>query len=457
MDAEPAAVYSQGVSRSTGRSPTAGLILGLLITVAAVVVYSWYTTRQISGLRKLQSEFAERNRKDSLQLLRIQNDLNSLGLAMRDMLDTGEPHPLSAWSSQFERIRADLDDALRLEAQLAAAQRTPEQRQYLSASVSQFWAASDRTFSLARDGNEKAARDAVRQSLQPLQAALNNTVSRLLVANNESEEHASAEVLHIYDRVEHQVYVLLAATIAAILITGIYLIYSNRRLFAQLADLSAQRSELAQKLIATQESTLRHISRELHDEFGQVLTAIGALLARAEARLKDDPAAREDLREVRDIAQSTLENIRSLSQSLHPVMLDETGLESTVDWYIPTVEKQTGISISYEKSGKPFPIDGSAGIHIYRILQEALNNVVRHSGARQAWVRLRFLPDTAELEVEDHGAGFAAQVSKPGIGLVAMRERAELLGAQIAISAPAQGGTLVVLKVPRARLESDAG
>ncbi|HTR23984.1 MAG TPA: histidine kinase [Terriglobales bacterium] len=455
LDAARSAVYSQAVLRSTVRSPTLGLILGLFITVTAVVVYSWYTSAQISRLRKLQSEFAERNRKDSLQLLRIQNDLNSLGLAMRDMLAAGETHSISAWSSQFERIRADLSDALRLEAQLAAAERTPEQRQYLSNSIAQFWDAANRTFSLARDGNEQGARDQVRLSLQPLQAALNNAVSRLLVANNESEERASAQVLQIYDRVQRQVYLFLAATLAAILVTGLYLIRSNRRLFAQLTNLSSQRSELAQKLIATQESTLRHISRELHDEFGQVLTAIGALLARAENRLKDDATTREELREVRDIAQNSLENIRSLSQSLHPVMLDETGLESTVDWYIPMMEKQTGITISYEKSGASFPIDAGAAIHLYRILQEALNNIVRHSGARQAWVRLRFLSDAAELEVEDHGRGFAAQTPKPGIGLVAMRERAQLLDAVIEISRPAQGGTLVLLRVPRGKLESD--
>ena len=84
------------------RSPTAGLFLGLLITLAAVVAYSWYTTRQISGLRALQNNLADRNRKDSLQLLRIQNDLNSLGLAMRDMLDNDEPYPITAWSAQFQ-------------------------------------------------------------------------------------------------------------------------------------------------------------------------------------------------------------------------------------------------------------------------------------------------------------------------------------------------------------------
>jgi two-component system sensor histidine kinase UhpB len=227
-------------------------------------------------------------------------------------------------------------------------------------------------------------------------------------------------------------------------------------LFERLASLSSQRSELARQLIATQESTLRHISRELHDEFGQTLTAVGALLSRAEKQMPDGSPVREELREVRDIAQHTLENVRSLSQSLHPVMLDETGLESTVDWYLPMMERQTGVTVHYEKSGSSFPIDGSAGIHIYRILQEALNNVVRHSGSREAWVRLRFLAAQVELEVEDHGSGFETQKSKPGIGLVAMRERAQLLDAAIEISQLPQRGTLMRLIVPRHKLDPDA-
>jgi signal transduction histidine kinase len=449
------AVYPPDVQRSTARSPTFGLVLGLLITVGAVVAYAWYTTSQISGLRKLQNEFADRNRKDSLQLLRIQNDLNSLGLAMRDMLESNETHPLTAWSAQFERIHADLDDALLLEAQLAVAVRTPEQRQYLANSFAQFWDAANDGFSLARSGGANAARDQVRLALQPRQASLTNAVARLLVENYESEERASAQVLQIYDRVQRQVYLFLAATLAAILATGLYLIYSNRRLFEKLASLSRQRSELARQLIATQESTLRHISRELHDEFGQTLTAVGALLSRAEKQTPEGSAVRNELHEVRDIAQQTLENVRSLSQSLHPVMLDETGLESTVDWYLPMMERQTGITVHYEKSGATFPIDGGAGIHIYRILQEALNNVVRHSGAREAWVRLRFLAAELDLEIEDHGAGFETQKSKPGIGLVAMRERAQLLGAAIDISQLPEHGTLVRLRVPRNKLDSD--
>jgi signal transduction histidine kinase len=247
--------------------------------------------------------------------------------------------------------------------------------------------------------------------------------------------------------------VFLAATLGAILLTGFSMIRWNRRLFARMAELSERRSELAQKLIATQESTLRYISRELHDEFGQILTAMGAMLGRAGAHAPEGSPLRTDLQEVRQIAQDTLDRVRSLSQALHPVMLDEAGLESTLDWYIPTVERQTGIAISYEKEGAPFAVDAGAAVQIYRVLQEGLNNVARHSGAKQAWVRLRFLPSELELEVEDHGGGFNGQPVKPGIGLVAMRERSELMGGRIVFSIPTAGGTLLRLTAPREKIE----
>jgi len=120
------------------------------------------------------------------------------------------------------------------------------------------------------------------------------------------------------------------------------------------------------------------------------------------------------------------------------------------------VERQSGVAISYEKSGVAFAVRGTAAIQIYRIVQEALNNIARHSGARQAWVRMRFLPAALELEVEDHGAGIATKEKRQGIGLVAMRERAELVQGTIEFLRPAEGGTLMRLRMPREKAEADA-
>jgi signal transduction histidine kinase len=441
---------------SSKRSPSAGLFLGLIVTIAAVVAYSAYISRQIATLRDLQNKLVEQNRRDSLQLLRAQNDLNSLGLAMRDMLDNDEPYPLLSWEAQFQRIRTDLRSALQAEDQFSVAKRSADQTLYLQQSLAQFWDASDRTFALARDGKEAEAREQIRVTLQARQATLSTTISRLLVQNNENEQQAAAQVGAIYDRVQRQVYLFLTGTLAAILLTGLYVIRWNRRLFVQLADLSRQRSELAQKLISSQESTLRSISRELHDEFGQILTAIGSMLTRSANHLPEGSPVRADLSEVREIAQTTLDKVRTLSQALHPVMLDENGLESTLDWYIPTVEKQTGIDLSYTKSGAPFTVDGNSAVHIYRVLQEAINNVARHSGARAAQIRLNFLAESLELEVEDYGRGSDVAENHPGIGRVGMRERAELLNGTIEFTRPPQGGTLVRLVVPRQEAQQNA-
>ena len=270
MTGRASALYARSVSRPSlpDRSPTFGLLLGLFITLSAVVAYSAYITWQVTGLRKLQTGLVDRNRKDSLQLLRIQNDLNLLAVAMRDMVSGDEPYPLTAWSAQFQRIRTDLDDAIRLEASFAAASRTPEQSAFLTGSFTQFWDAVDRVFALAHDGKEKEAREQIQLSLQERQAALSTAVARLLVQNSENEEQAALRIVQIYDRVQLQAYIFLAATLLAILLSSLSIIRWNRRLFARLAEISERRSELAQKLISTQESTLRYISRELHDEFG---------------------------------------------------------------------------------------------------------------------------------------------------------------------------------------------
>jgi signal transduction histidine kinase len=412
------------------------------------VAYSGYITRQIAGLRQLQSGLTERNRKDSLQLLRIQNDLNSIGLAMRDMLDGGQPYPLSAWSAQFQRLRADLDDAVKKESQVAPVTRPADQQQFLVNSFQQFWIAVDEMLTLTRQGKDNEARDQIRISLQARQAALGTAVARLLVENNETEEQTTQRVAAIYDGVQRNVYWFLTATLIAIVLTSAYLIRANRLLFAELASLSNQRHELAQKLIATREATLRHIARELHDEFGQMLTAMGSMLERARKHAPEDSSLRTDLREIAEVAQSMLTQVRSLSQTLHPSILEQAGLESTIDWYLSTVKRQTGIDVSYERDGPPITIDGTTAIHVYRVMQEALNNVARHSGVREAWVRLRSKGDMIELDVEDHGSGADGAATRGGLGIVAMRERAEMLSGTIEFLRPVQGGTLVRLKVP---------
>ena len=430
------------------RSPTNRLLAGLAITLTAVAVYSGYTITQLHSLQELQARTIDRNRTDSLLLLRIQNNLNSVALAMRDMLDGSEPYPLTAWRGQFQRIRTDLEDALIQEERTSPLDRNPDQRRYLLDSVAQFWDASDRLFALAASGQEKEARALVHLSLQARQEALSTAVARLLVQNNETEQAAAAHTHGIYARAERNVYLFLAAMLVLISLTSLYLVQFNRRMFLQVAAISERRSELAQQLISMQENTFRSIARELHDDFGQILTAIGVMLQRTGRR---DP----DLREVQEIVQSTLEKVRSLSHALHPAALEELGFESALAQYLPDFERQTGIAIQYEKVGASREVDRSVAIQLYRVMQEALNNAARHSKSTRAAVRLRFLPETVVLEVEDEGVGFGSG-EKPGMGLVSMRERAEMVNGRVEFLDRDGGGALVRLTVPAAPEEAHA-
>jgi len=392
-----------------------------------VALFSFYYLRQLDGLRQLQTETIDRNRRDSLQLIRIQNDLNSLGLAMRDMMEDRDGYGVGAFRNEFRRLRRDLDDAL-------TKGRAAGQRQYLAESLAQFWRTSDQVFSTAEAGESARAKRMVNDSLQAQQASLTSTVARLLIANNEAEESAAQQVASIYDRSERNVYLFLFAMLASI--TGIALLaaHYNQRNFERVAALSEQRSELARRLIGVQEEVFKSVARELHDDFGQILTAVGLMLRRG------------DVGEVKQVVQEALEKTRSFSQALHPTILDDYGIEIALERYTQTWQKQTGIPVNYEREGGGKLPEGRP-IHVYRIVQEALNNVAKHSKATEVTVRLDMDEKRLLLEIEDNGVGFTGR-PRNGLGLTAMRERAELIRGTIDFHKGSDGGTLVRIEVP---------
>ena len=190
----------------------------MVITLAAVSADSVYLTRQISRLRALQTDLADRNRKDSLQLLRIQNDLNSLGLAMRDMLDSSEPYPLTAWSAQFQRIRArSRRRAAARRPKCAVGARTPEQRavpRRLAGAVLGRGRPDLRAGAAAGTRTRRARRSGCRcRRGRPRSAPRSRGCwSR----TTKAKRRPRARVQGIYDQVQRQVYWFLAATLAAI-------------------------------------------------------------------------------------------------------------------------------------------------------------------------------------------------------------------------------------------------
>ena len=427
------------------------------MTLLAVTGFSWYALSQLNGLKQLQAHTMDRARRDSLQLLRVESDLSALSLALEDMVLGQEPYGILAYRSEFSRIRTDLEDAIEREAKLAPETHSAGQQLRLKAAIRQFWQTSDQVFHLAESGENKAALQMASTQLVAQQTKASPPLPLgLLRLNNEAEESAAVKVAAIYEGVERNVYAFLLAALVTILATGLYMIYSNRASFQRIESLSLLRRVLAAKLITVQEEVLRSVSRELHDEFGQILTAIGAMLARAERKgLPPDSPFRAELTEVREITQATLEKMRTLSQMLHPAVIDDYGLLKALEWYAGLFRKQTGIETRVTFEGEPIRITGQPAIQCFRIVQEALNNAAKHSKTKTAEVKAKFQWDRHRLviEVRDNGIGIVQDRKNqlPGLGLVAMAGAAlELAFAgfltRLALLIPG-GGTVVTLDI----------
>jgi signal transduction histidine kinase len=430
------------------KSPVRLLVLGLSLALLAIAGFGGYAIRQIRDLGEEQTAISERNRKDSLQLLRIQNALALLATAMRDMADRTEPYPMAAWRGTFDRIRRDLDEAVAIERVFAPADRGAAQQARLDQTMASYWKTVDRVFSLAgRDENAAAA--LIRSNLTREHMELVSLVSRFLVANHRVQEEAARANRAIYDRVARSINILVMALLAVVALAGLWIIAASRRAFAEIRNLTTELRGLSWRALRMQEELQRAISRELHDDFAQTVTAVGALLGRARRHAPPDSPLVAELDEVRQIAQEALERIRTRSQWLHPGVLDDFGLEGALSRYVEQFGRQSGIDVHYTTSGEIGGMRDELAIHVYRIVQEALSNVSRHSGAKEAWVRVARDGRWLDVEIEDHGAGLtdtmrSGAASDRGIGLVTMRERAELIGGTLELRQPPAGGGLLV-------------
>ena len=433
-------------------NPSTRLVAGLLVTVALILAFCLYTVREVASLRDEQTRISERNRLDSLQLLRIQNNLSELALSIRDMAERTEPYPLVSWRQAFSRRKLDLEQAIAAERALAPAVRPAAQQEQLLAVVGRFWASLDQAFAEADAGREDEAIEMLRGNATGHLQAVVGMVSQFLVLNNRVQQEAAQTNRAIYGRVQREIFLLMGALLILVGVTGAYGIRANRRAFEDVRRLSGELRSLSWKMMRMQEDLQESFSRELHDEFGQLLTAIGMLLGRVKRKLPADSPLVADLEEVRGIVQETLERIRTESRMLHPVILDDFGLENALKWYVEQFGRQHGVAARFVKEGPIGVVSPEVAIHIYRIVQEALTNVSRHSGSSEAWVRLRQAEDRIELEIEDRGRGLPPEAERregwQGIGLVSMRERAELMGGEFALAPAAGGGTMVRVGVP---------
>jgi len=222
---------------------------------------------------------------------------------------------------------------------------------------------------------------------------------------------------------------------------------------AELQSANTRLSALTRDIVTTQEEERRRVSRELHDEAGQALTALKLSLQTMQADLPAGSGTRPRLGEAVTLTDTTLEQIRMLAQDLRPPALDTLGLDATLEGLCRQFARRTLVQVSYV--GVELPgFTGPATICLYRFLQEALTNAARHGHATEIQVRLEKDAECVCLSVEDNGQGFDTQKvfsdqgNAKSIGLIGMQERTKMVGGQLEIYSNPGRGTRLIARVP---------
>jgi signal transduction histidine kinase len=240
------------------------------------------------------------------------------------------------------------------------------------------------------------------------------------------------------------------------LVVGAGIAVASARVLGELrAKLARRRRELAAlsaRLMSVQEEERRRLSRELHDEFGQSLTAVNAYLWLIERMSPSDPAAlRARTAEARRVVSKTLGAMRELSQLLRPSVLDDFSLVPSLDTHVRAFAERHQIAATFSSEGLPDRLPSEVETALYRITQEALTNVARHARAKRVHVVLTAKHGEVRLDIEDDGVGFPSRNGdrgRAGTGLVGIRERVRALGGTVAFHS-SQGARLrVILPLP---------
>jgi two-component system NarL family sensor kinase len=226
--------------------------------------------------------------------------------------------------------------------------------------------------------------------------------------------------------------------------------HDHSELETLILERTAELEKLSQRLLKVQDEERRKIARDLHDTTGQTLAALQISVSSLQNRWKDDPKSLAIISDVAQLADKALDEIRTLSYLLHPPLLDEVGFACAAEWFIEGFAKRSGIDIRAEISPSRERLPKRVEIALFRVLQESLTNVHRHSGASQASIHFQYEAEAVILEVRDFGKGIPEErlrllhglSAETGVGLAGMRERLHELDGKLEIESDGRGTSM---------------
>lgn len=394
------------------------------------------------------------------QLTTVRVRVLTASVYVRDAVLDTSPGAARFYGDQIQSARADTARALASYVPVTGPRGRTEAPDELRAELDAFWSTLVPVLDHAASRQPTEAWALLRDQVVPRREIVSRVLRRLQDLNRVALAQEQADIDAIYTAMRRRIWWSSGLALVASLVVALVVTRRAGRLERQVHEQRLKDAEntrdlqrLSARLVGAQEDERRTIARELHDEIGQALTAVKVELSVAGRKAALTERGEEALQEARRLAEMALQQVRDLSQLLHPAMLDDLGLPDALAWYVNSFSLRTGIRTDFAGEQTDERLAAEVETCLYRIVQEALTNVARHSKATQCGVRLHRLPGTVRLVVEDNGRGFSpggreAAGQRRGLGLLGIEERVAGFRGSLSLDAAPGRGTRLTVELP---------
>jgi signal transduction histidine kinase len=434
------------------------LLLGLSLTLGMWLVsgYSFATT--LVALQRQSSRVTRRHIRAQERMSAVRSQILLASVYARDALLDPNPESIVDYRAKLAEAFRINDEALAKYEPVLDTAVESEQVSQLRARSAEFQAA---VLQVLQGDSSRWRDDALpllREQIMPKREEAIAIADQVQSINRSAFIDQQAATVAIYRAAQRRTWIQFGIALAGVFIVGLVVMgqvslleHELRRRQERDARTNEELQRLSSQLILVQEEERRTIARELHDEIGQALTAIKVELSLAERHLDGPKPVTAALGAARGLAENTLQAVRDLSRLLHPVVLDDIGLQAAVEAYLREFRRRYELSVEYINEAGEVRMSRKCEVGAYRVIQEALTNVVRHAHASSCRVVTRQIGDVMEIVVEDNGVGFDVAASvhdPPSLGLIGMRERSVRLGGSCTVQSTPGRGTRVEVRLP---------
>jgi signal transduction histidine kinase len=385
----------------------------------------------------------------------IRSDLYLSGTYVRDYLLEPDPQGAEAFRASLEGVRKRMDAALETYRHQADAAQL-EQFSALRGELASYWGILAPTFEWDTGQRRRSGYAFLRDEVFPRRQSMLSIADRIAAINERQLTAGNDQVVSLLLRFRTR---LLGTLIAALLLGLGMALFITRRILAledqarlryrEAAEARGQLEDLSARLVQAQETERRALSRELHDEVGQSLSAVLVELRNLSAAqaVRSEEHSRKHVETIKSLVENAVRVVRNMALLLRPSMLDDLGLVPALKWQARECSKRTSIDVSVAADLGSDNLPEDYKTCIYRVVQEALHNCARHSQAKTARITVRQMPDRLRLTIQDDGLGFDASQTK-GLGLLGIQERAARLGGSCAFHSTPGAGTILSVELP---------